>query len=221
MCDDSLFTKVSGSIFLALLVYVDDVIVASNDLKTVQDIKSILHSTFQIKDIGDLKYFLGLEVARTSKGISLCQRHYALKILADSGFLGCKPAKVPMSSNLRLTRINSTLLEDPIVYRRLVGRLLYLTITRPDLAYSVQTLSQFMDKPAQTHLDATHHVLRYLKGTPGQGIFLSSSSCLHLKAFSDSDWATCPDTRKSVTEFCVFLGDSLISKKSNKQNIVS
>ncbi|XP_042946076.1 uncharacterized mitochondrial protein AtMg00810-like [Carya illinoinensis] len=115
-CDYSLFTKVTTSSFLALLVYVDDVIVASNDIQAVQDIKNVLHAEFKIKDLGELKYFLGLEVARTSKGISVCQRHYALEVLTDSGFIGCKPAKILMDPNLRFINTDSGLLEDPTVY---------------------------------------------------------------------------------------------------------
>uniref|UniRef100_A0A2N9EKJ4 Reverse transcriptase Ty1/copia-type domain-containing protein n=1 Tax=Fagus sylvatica TaxID=28930 RepID=A0A2N9EKJ4_FAGSY len=219
--DYSLFTRSHGSSFLALLVYVDDILIASNDMESVTKLKKSLDAEFKLKDLGNLKYFLGLEVARSSKGISLCQRKYALEILSDSGMLGSKPVQTPMEQNLKLSETDGTLLDDPSVYRRLVGRLLYLTVTRPDLSYSVQKLSQYMAKPTTSHLTAAHRVLRYIKGSPGQGLFFSSSSNLHLKSFSDSDWAGCPDTRRSITGYCVFLGDSLISWKSKKQHTVS
>uniref|UniRef100_A0A2N9HDB5 Reverse transcriptase Ty1/copia-type domain-containing protein n=1 Tax=Fagus sylvatica TaxID=28930 RepID=A0A2N9HDB5_FAGSY len=206
--DYSLFTRSHGSSFLALLVYVDDILIASNDMESVTKLKKSLDAEFKLKDLGNLKYFLGLEVARSSKGISLCQRKYALEILSDSGMLGSKPVQTPMEQNLKLSETDGTLLDDPSVYRRLVGRLLYLTVTRPDLSYSVQKLT-------------AHRVLRYIKGSPGQGLFFSASSNLHLKSFSDSDWAGCPDTRRSITGYCVFLGDSLISWKSKKQHTVS
>lgn len=185
------------------------------------EIKELIYTKFRIKELGLLKYFLGLEVARSAKSISICQRHYAFDILNDSGYLGAKPVKLPMISNLKLRQSNAIFLDDPTSYSRLIGRLLYLTMTRPDLSYSIQILSQFMDKPTQSHMDVAYQVWKYIKGRLDQGIFFPTSSSLHLKAYSDSNWASCPDRRRSVTGYCVFLVDSLISWRSKKQTTIS
>lgn len=126
-----------------------------------------------------------------------------------------------MNRNTKLSQLSGNHLPDGSSYRTLVGRLIYLTNTRPDISFAVQQLSQFMHRPTDLHLRAAHRVLRYLKSTPGQGILLSATSDFTLRGFSDSDWAGCLDTRRSVTGYCVFLGHSLVSWKSKKQQTVS
>ncbi|XP_019186527.1 PREDICTED: uncharacterized protein LOC109181229 [Ipomoea nil] len=217
----SLFTKGDGNSVIALLVYVDDILVASSNMSLITSLKQFLDSTFRIKDLGPLGYFLGIEAHMGKDGLSLCQRKYALEILEEAGFLECKPAATPMIPGLKLVHKEGTLLSDASMYRRLIGRLLYLTATRPDIAYALQQLSQFVDAPTDIHLTAAHRVLRYIKASPGQGLIYPSQTRLHIKAFSDSDWAACNETRKSVTGFCIFLGSSLISWRSKKQATVS
>jgi hypothetical protein len=111
--------------------------VASDSPAVVEEIKVFLNNKFKIKDLGTLRYFLGLEIARTAQGIQICQRKYALDILASSGTLGSRPSKLPMDQNLRLSKENGDILSNPTYYRKLVGKLLYLTINRPDISYSV------------------------------------------------------------------------------------
>jgi len=151
--DHSLFTLSRGTSFTLVLVYVDDLLVAGNDLSVISKLKSFLAQTFKIKDLGTLKYFLGLEVANSPAGI-FHQRKYALDILTDSGHLGAHPAHFPMEQNLKFNDTYGALLPDPNSYRRLVGRLIYLTITQPDIAFPVNILSQFMQQPRQPHYDA-------------------------------------------------------------------
>jgi hypothetical protein len=174
-----------------------------------------------MKDLGVLKYFLGIEVARSPTGLFLCQRKYAFDIISEVGLLGAKPSSFPIVQNHQLGKADGPLLANPESYRRLVGRLIYLVVTRPDLAYVVHILSQFMHQPRQEHWEAALRVVRYLKGSPGQGVLLRSDNDLTLKGWCDSDWDACPLTRRSLTGYIVFLGDSPISWKTKKQHTVS
>ncbi|XP_019419324.1 PREDICTED: uncharacterized protein LOC109329869 [Lupinus angustifolius] len=149
----------------------------------------------------------------------------ALVIYVDdlilAGFLHSKPVQTPMIKGQSIHQDDSPPFQDPMLYRQLVGRLLYLTNTRPDITFAVQQLSQFMTAPTSLHYKALTRILRYLKASPGKGLLYSSSSSLHLTGFSDSDWANCLDTRRSISGFSMFLGTSLVSWKSKKQNTVS
>ncbi|GAB2279700.1 hypothetical protein Dimus_039365 [Dionaea muscipula] len=151
----------------------------------------------------------------------LNQRKYALDLLKETGMTEAKPLALPMDVNQKLSADQGTSLEDPSRYRRMIGKLIYLTITRPDICYAVHILSQFMSKPTDMHMNAANHLMRYLKNAPGQGIFFSKHSKLELKAYCDADWASCPMSRKSLTGYCIMLGDSLIAWKAKRQDVVS
>ncbi|KAL4591437.1 hypothetical protein LXL04_004402 [Taraxacum kok-saghyz] len=180
---------------------------------------------FLIKDLGILKYFLGIEIVETNVGICMTQRKYCLELLHSFGMLGCKPVATPMDLNLVVSEhgINSNdeLIANVTEYQKLIGKMIYLTITRPYISYPVHSLSQFMHSPRVSHLKLALRVLRYLKGSPGLGISVSKSDSFKLCAYVDSDWNKCLSTRRSVTGFCIYLGNTLISWKSKKQTTVS
>ncbi|KAK3037888.1 hypothetical protein RJ639_032118 [Escallonia herrerae] len=219
--DHTLFTYWKGDVFLSVLVYVDDLILAGNNSTACSLFKKYLNDCFKLKNLGPLKYFLGIEAARGPRGLFLSQCKYALDILSESGLSASKPAAFPMEQNHGLALAGGPLLSDPGPYRRLIGRLVYLTITRPDICYVVHVLSQFMQSPRSQHWDAALRVLRYLKATPGQGLFLPADSPLQIYAFCDSDWASCPLTWRSITGYFVSLGNSPISWHTKKQPKVS
>ena len=219
--DNTLFVKASASSFLVVFVYVDDILISSNDPEAVDTLKALFEYAFRIKDLGPARFFLGLEIARSTAGISVSQRKYALNLLEDSGLLGCKPSSIPMDHSLHLTKDLGTALPQPKVYRELIGRLLYLTITRPDITFAIHQLSQFLSAPTDVHLQAAHKVLRYIKTNHGQGLMYSSENEMCLNAFADADWAACKDTRRSLTGFFIYLGNSLVSWKFKNQSVVS
>ncbi|KAJ0805739.1 putative RNA-directed DNA polymerase [Helianthus annuus] len=223
-CDHSLYVLSKSSVFVVLLVYVDDIIVTGNNDSEISKVKGLLSNSFQIKDLGILKYFLGLEVVYDKIGLCLNQRKYCLELFAEFGYLGCKPVNTPIElSHVVNKRTDSDREEliDVTNYHKLIGKLIYLSITRPDISYAVQYLSQFMHKPLTAHLKIALRLLRYLKVSPGKGLVFKRSSNFDLSCFADSDWAKCIDTRKSVTGFCIFLGENLVSWKSKKQSTVS
>lgn len=192
--DHSLFVKHSATSFIAALVYVGDILILGNNGEVIATFKDALKSNFKLRDLGTAKYFLGFEIARNETGISINQRKYTLELLRDAGYLGFKPVSVPMEPNLKLSDSSGDLLPDPSVFRKIVGKLLYLTHTRPNITYAVHKLSQFMSTPRTDHLKAAQRVLRYIKNDPAHGLFYSASSTVSLTAFCYADWASCPDS---------------------------
>ncbi|XP_072060326.1 uncharacterized mitochondrial protein AtMg00810-like [Arachis hypogaea] len=199
----------------------DDLVLAGDDLSKIESVKGVLHDRFWIKDMGDLKYFLGLEVTRSKTGIALYQRKYVLDLLKETGFEGCKPVTTPMDYVAKLSNGIGELLTDSSQYRRIIGRLLYLSNTRPDISYAIEKLSQFLDCATNEHLKAVHRVVRYIKSSRAAGLFFSADSNLHLIGFSDSDWVGCVDSRRSFSVYCFYRGPSLVTWKSKKQLTVA
>lgn len=219
--DYSLFVRNKKGSLTALLVYVDDILLTGSDLAELERVKQELHMKFTIKDLGVARFFLGMEIYRTEEGTFLSQKKYILDILASAHMQEAKEAKFPLPTELKLSSESGQRLEDEEQYQRLVGRLLYLGLTRADISYDVQHLSQFVSKPKVPHFQAAEHVLRYLKGTAKKGIFFPVQKELKIAGFSDVDWGACLTTRKSLTGYCVFMGHALVSWKTKKQATVS
>ncbi|GAA0156095.1 transmembrane signal receptor [Lithospermum erythrorhizon] len=207
------------------VVYVDDLLVTGSDSAAIEALKVTLHKQFSIKDLGNLHYFLGFEIGKVNGSLTMSQCKFTNELIRDSGILnGEQPVKAPLSPlplNFKLSPGEGALLEDAEYYRSMVGKLNFLTNTRPDLCYSVQTLSQFMQKPRMPHLQALHQVLAYVHHSAFQGLLLQGSYSLTLQAYSDSDWAACPTKRLSITGYLIKLGLSPISWKSKKQSTIS
>ncbi|XP_019429885.1 PREDICTED: uncharacterized protein LOC109337375 [Lupinus angustifolius] len=208
--------------FTAILVYVDALVLSGNNLGKIQAMKLLLDIEFNIKDLGQLKLFLGMEIAMTSQGILLYQRKYALDLLEECKFLDSKPCSTPMEYNGKLIHSKSgSPWPEPCSYRRLMGKMLYLAHTRSELSFGVGHLSQFLSALTHDHFVVAMRILRYLKGFIITGIFFPTESDLRIKGYSDSDWASCPNTRKFVSVYCFFLYNSLVFWKSKKQQTVS
>ncbi|KAL9250699.1 Retrovirus-related Pol polyprotein from transposon RE1-like protein [Drosera capensis] len=212
--DSSLFVHRRSQGTVILLVYVDDIIITGNDTTGIAKLKSHLSKQFHIKDLGTLKYFLGIEIAKQGKSFLQNQRKYCFDLLKESGFLGCKPVDTPMEQNLKLSNFTDEpdfIIPNLDMYRRLVGKLIYLTVTRPDISFAVSLVSQFMYTPRKSYLIVVDHILRYLKKSPGKGLIYRPTAILFLTAYSDADYAGSPDDIRSTSGYCTYFGGNLVT----------
>ncbi|KAA0042161.1 Cysteine-rich RLK (RECEPTOR-like protein kinase) 8 [Cucumis melo var. makuwa] len=180
-----------------LIIYVDDIILSGDDQAEISQLKHRMGNEFKIKDLGNLKYFLGIEVARSKEGISVSQRKYTFDLLTET---------VPV---------------DKEQYQRLVGKLIYLSHTRPDIFFVVSAVSQFMQAPYEEHMEAVKRILRYLKTTPSKGLMFRKTDKKTIEAYIDSDWAGSVVGRRSTSGYYTFVWGNLVTWRSKKQNVVS
>ncbi|PRQ29721.1 putative RNA-directed DNA polymerase [Rosa chinensis] len=219
--DHTLFLKHQQGKVTALIIYVDDMIITGNDTVEIDRLQRQLAFEFEMKDLGELKYFLGIEVARGREGIYLCQRKYILDLLTETSLLDCRPVDTPIEQNHCLAEYPDQVPTDRARYQRLVGRLIYLANTRPDVAYAVSMVSQFMHNPSESHMDAVMRILKYLKSAPGRGVLFSKhNNILDVCGFTDADWAGNITDRRSTSGYFTFVGGNLVTWKSKKQKVV-
>ena len=202
-------------------VYVDDLIITGNACKLIEEIKNQLSHVFEMKDLSELHYCLGLEVWREPGKTLITQSKYTREILKRFNMIECKATSTPLEQNVKLCSDDGTKEVNGTMYRQLVGSLNYLTTTRPDIAYSFSILSQFMAKPCERHWKAAKKVLRYLKGTLNFGIMYTDEFDVELAGQSNSDWAGNLHDRKSTTRYVFNIGSGPISWSSKKQSTVS
>jgi hypothetical protein len=222
-CEHTLFTKTSdkGSMLIVSL-YVDDLIFTGNSECMFKGFKDSMMREFDMSDLGRMKYFLGVEVIQNAELIFICQKKYAREVLGRFGMEHSNAVQNPIVPGCKLTKneenakgVNTT------EYKQLVGSLLYLTATRPDLMYAVGLVSRYMERPTEMHLQAVKRILRYLRGTTEFGIIYRKGDEGQLRAYADSDYAGDVDDRKSTSGFVFMLGTGAVSWSSKKQPVVT
>ncbi|CAL2228782.1 unnamed protein product [Prunus armeniaca] len=218
--DPSLFIFHKDYNFLFLLIYVDDIIVTGNALSQVNALLQSLNRQFAMKDLGDLHYFLGIEVQRTPDMLCLNQAKYSADLLKMATLHEANPCLTPVATGSQLSSLHGSPLSDPTEYRSLVGALQYLTITRPDISFAVNQVCQFMHQPTDIHWKAVKHILRYVLGTFHDGLVFRPGDSSMI-AFSDADYAGNPDDCHSTGGYCIFFGSNLVSWSSKKQPTIS
>jgi hypothetical protein len=224
ICDSeqTLFTKRSkeGKIII-VSVYVDDLIFTGNCEVMMLEFKSSMLREFDMSDLGKMRFFLGIEVLQNSDGIYICQRKYALEVLKRFGMMESKLVTSPIVPGFKVSKNGDGNIVDETYYKQLVGSLMYLTATRPDMMFATCLISRYMTKPMQTHLQAAKRVLRYLKGTVNYGLYYKKGGDGELLAFTDSDYAGDEEDRKSTSGYVFLMSSGAVSWCSKKQPIVT
>ncbi|GJZ81549.1 ribonuclease H-like domain-containing protein [Tanacetum coccineum] len=219
-CDSSLFIYQHGTEVAYLLIYVDDIVLTASSTALLQRIISSLHKEFDMTDLRALNYFLGISVTRDARGMFLSQKKYAMKLLERAHMSNCNATRTPVDTKSKLGSDGDPV-SDSTLYRSLAGGLQYLTFTRLNISYVMQRICLHMHDPQEPHLAALKLVLRYVRGTLDFGLQLYASPTSSLVAYTDTDWAGCPTTRRFTSGYCVFFGDNLLSWSSKQQHTLS
>ena len=223
--DTSLFIKKTSSYMILVLIYVDDILITGPNSAELESFIAKFNAVFALKDLGTLSYFLGIEVLYGADCIYLSQRKYIRDLLTEVQLLECKEIDTPMSTGIKLQKEAQghlgQYIADATHYRSIVGGMQYLVLTRPEIAFAVNKLSQYVSSPTMQHLIACKRVLRYLKSTQDYGLKFAQNGKMKITAFTDADWACDLDDRKSIGAYCIYLGNNLISWSSKKQSVIA
>ncbi|GKC13113.1 retrovirus-related pol polyprotein from transposon TNT 1-94 [Tanacetum coccineum] len=215
--DPTLFTWKTGNDLVLVQIYVDDIIFASTNTALCNEFAKLLTTKFKMSMMGQMSFFLGLQISQSPKGIFLNQSKYAYEIIKKHGLLISDYVDIPMVEKNKLDEDLQGTPVDATLYRGMIGSLMYLTSSRPDLIYTVCLCARYQAKPIEKHLNVVKRIFRYLKGTINMGLWYSKDTDMSLTAYSDTDHAGCQDTRRSTSGSAQFLGDKLVSWSSKKQ----
>ncbi|KAJ0541141.1 putative RNA-directed DNA polymerase [Helianthus annuus] len=220
--DSTLFIKRKKEDFLLVQVYVDDIIFGSSDESMCKEFEQVMKSKFEMSAMGELSYFLGLQVEQKADGMFIHQTKYVYDILSRFKMNDCTTSNTPICENHNLGPDHeSTEDVDPTQYRAMIGSLMYLTASRPDIMFAVCLCARYQANPKESHMKAVKRIIRYLKGKPKLGLWYPADSDLTFVAYTDSDFGGCKSNRKSTTGGCQFLGGRIVSWQCKKQSCVS
>ncbi|XP_028098760.1 uncharacterized protein LOC114298399 [Camellia sinensis] len=206
---------------LIVCLYVDDIIYTGNNSAMFDDFKQSMMIEFEMFDLGLMHYFLGIEVAQTSAGIFISQKKYVREMLDKFQMANCNSVTTPVEHGFKLIKDHEGRKVDNTLYKQIVGSLMYLTTTRPDIMHAVSLISRYMENPTQLHLLAAKRIFRYLVGTINFGILYRKEGNFGLLGFTDSDYAGDPDDRRSTSGYVFMMGSCVVSWSSKKQQIVT
>ncbi|GKB43269.1 retrovirus-related pol polyprotein from transposon TNT 1-94, partial [Tanacetum coccineum] len=215
--DPTLFTRHAGNDILLVQIYVDDIIFASTNTAMCNEFANQMTNKFKMLMMGQMSFFLGLQISQSPRGIFINQSKYASEIVKKYGLHSTDSVDTPMIENKKLDEDLQGKQVDATLYHGMIGSLMYLTASRPDLNYVVCLCARYQAKPTEKHLQAVKRIFRYLNGTINMGLWYSKDTDMSLTAYADVDHAGCQDTRRSTSGSAQFLGDKLVSWSSKKQ----
>nr|XP_016479378.1 PREDICTED: uncharacterized mitochondrial protein AtMg00810-like [Nicotiana tabacum] len=219
--EHTLYTKIEDEKLVIVCLYVDDLIYAGNDSALLEKFKQSMMTEFDMSDLGLMHYFLGSEVKQSASGFFISQKKYVQETLERFRLQSCNSVTTPEELGLKLEKNSAGKQIDNTLYKQIVGCLMYATVTRPEIMYSVSLVSRYMEHPKETHLLAAKRIFRYLQGTIDYGILYKKEGKSELIGFTDSDFAGDKEDRKSTPGYVFMLGSGAVSWCSKKQPIVT